>query len=82
MKPKQSVNTFSVTFDDIAEGRIRKFINGALNEEFHFDTYGQALHHIEQLREKGWQPLTMTAEAIEVLLQTAEKYHRKVTGNS
>lgn len=81
MKKTTNANQkFSVTFDDIAEGRVRLFVNGTLDRAVHFDTYGQALRHIDELRDKGWLPLTPNVEAIEALLRTAEKYHLKASG--
>lgn len=74
-----AVRKFSITFDDIAEGRVRLFENGACTNNVNFFTYGQALMHIDQLRDKGWLPLTPNVEAIEALLRTAEKYHQKVS---
>lgn len=71
---------FSVTFDDTAEGRVRLFENKAFTRDVNFFTYGQALHHIDELRDAGWLPLTPNVEAIEALLRTAEKYHKKVVG--
>lgn len=71
---------FSVTFDDTAEGRVRLFADGALTREVHFDTYGQALQHIDALREAGFMPQTPNVEAIETLLRTAELYHLKAMG--
>jgi hypothetical protein len=71
---------FSVTFDDIAEGRVRLFVDGALQNDVHFFTYGQALEKIDELRDAGWLPLTPNVEAIEALLRTAEKYHIRMAG--
>lgn len=73
---------FSVTFDDIAEGRVRMFVDGTFDGDVHFDTYGQALHHIDELRDMGWLPMSPNVEAIEALLRTAEKYHLRVSGQS
>lgn len=70
---------FSITFDDTAEGRVRLFEDGACINNIYFNGYGQALMHINQLREKGWRPLSPNVEAIEALLNTAEKYHQKVS---
>lgn len=70
---------FSITFDDTAEGRVRLFENGVHTTDVNFFTYGQALQHITQLREKKWQPMSPNVEAIEALLHTAEKYHQKVS---
>ena len=72
---------FSVNFDDTAEGRVRLFVNGKLDSEIHFDTYGQALRHIDSLRDKGWLPISPNVEAIEALLRTAELYHLKAEGS-
>lgn len=80
-KPVNVVNKFSVTFDDTAEGRVRLFVDGSLSREVRFDTYGQALEHIDALRDKGWLPLTPNVEAIEALLRTAELYHKKAMGD-
>lgn len=76
----EPVKKFSVTFDDTAEGRVRLFKDGKLDSDVHFDTYGQALRHIDELRDGGWQPLSPNVEAIEALLRTAELYHLKAMG--
>jgi len=73
-------NSFTVTFDDIAEGRVRLFKDGVHTRDVRFETYGQALRHIDELRDAGSKPLTPTAEAIETLLRTAELYHKKAMG--
>jgi len=73
-------HTFSVTFDDISEGRVRCFVGSTCEKEAHFETYGQALAMIMQLREDGWTPLSPNVEAIETLLQTAHLYHLKAIG--
>lgn len=73
-------NSFTVTFDDIAEGRVRLFKDGVHMRDVHFETYGQALRHIDELRDADWKPLTQTAEAIETLLRTAELYHKRAMG--
>lgn len=74
------MQNFSITFDDIAEGRVRLFEKGVHMRDMHFDTYGQALHHIDELRDKGWNPLNPNAEAIEALLRTAHLYHKRCVG--
>ncbi len=74
------VKKFSITFDDTAEGRVRLFKDGKLDSEVHFDTYGQALRHIDELREAGWLAMSANVEAIENLLRTAELYHLKAMG--
>lgn len=71
---------FSITFDDIAEGRVRLFVDGKFERDVHFDTYGQALHHVDELRDAGWLPMSPNVEAIETLLRTAELYHLKAMG--
>lgn len=75
------MQNFSVVFDDIAEGRVRLFSKGKHTRDVHFDTYGQALRHIDDLREQGYQALSPNVEAIENLLRTAELYHQKAEGD-
>lgn len=70
---------FSIVFDDIAEGRVRCFHDSRCTDEVHFETYGQAMRTIEQLRNEGYAPLSPSVEAIETLLSTAELYQQKVT---
>lgn len=75
------VNKFSVTFDDIAEGRVRLFVDGVFQRDVHFQSYGQALEKVDELRDTGWLPLTPNTEAIEALLRTAEKFHLRMVGH-
>lgn len=75
------MKNFSVTFDDTAEGRVRLFENRTHTRDINFITYGQALRHINELRDAGWLPLTPNVEAIEALLRTAELYHKKAMGD-
>lgn len=75
------MKNFSVVFDDIAEGRVRLFNEGKHIRDVHFDTYGQALRHINELREREYQALSPNVEAVEALLRTAELYHKKAMGD-
>lgn len=75
------MKNFSVVFDDIAEGRVRLFAKGKHIRDVRFDTYGQALRHIEDLRERGYEALSPNVEAVEALLRTAELYHKKAMGD-
>lgn len=71
---------YTITFDDIAEGRVRLFVDGKLENEAHFDTYGQALRMLDELRDEGWLTMSPNVEAIENLLRTAELYEFKTRG--
>mgnify|MGYP003432140242 CR=1 FL=1 len=71
---------YTITFDDIAEGRVRLFVDGKLENEAHFDTYGQALRMLDELRDEGWLTMSPNVEAIENLLRTAELYEFKAKG--
>lgn len=71
---------YSITFDDTAEGRVRLFVDARLEREAHFDTYGQALKMVDELREQGWLSMSPNVDAIENLLRTAELYEYKARG--
>ena len=80
MKLTGDNHKYTITFDDIAEGRVCIFVDGTLKNEAHFDTYGQALQMMDALRDEGWLPMSPNVEAIENLLRTAELYEFKAKG--
>lgn len=79
-KLTKPVCKFGVFFTDIAEGDVKLYVDGALDGVVHFFTYGQALGKIDELREKGWLPISPNTDAIEALLRTAEAFHLRMVG--